>query len=178
MPQGFIHDELDIKLLVLYITSRAAGPLDFSTLTDLALCDSGVDYFLFSQAVTALVDSGHLLLEEGRYTITDKGRENINALESGLPSVVRGRCDRALAPVNAALRRVQEVTAQVLESDGRWYAELGLSDPSGPLLRLSLAAPSQLSAQQIVQNFQSEPESLFQRLLPLLLCEKEENPNA
>ena len=42
---GFIHDQLDIKLLVLYIMDRAAAPNDFATLTDLSLCDSGVDYF-------------------------------------------------------------------------------------------------------------------------------------
>ena len=39
---GFIHDKLDIKLLVLYIMDRAAAPIDFATLTDLSLCDSGV----------------------------------------------------------------------------------------------------------------------------------------
>lgn len=178
MPQGFIHDELDVKLLVLYITSHAAGPLDFATLTDLALCDSGVDYFLFSQAVSALVESGHLSLEDGRYSITDKGLEHSGALESGLPSVVRGRCDRALAPVNAALRRVQAVTAEAREENGRWRAELGLSDESGPLLHLTLAAPSQEFAQQIVQNFHSQPEALFQRLLPLLLGQKEDNTDA
>ena len=39
---GFIHGKLDIKLLVLYLTSRLAGPVDFATLTDLAMCDDGV----------------------------------------------------------------------------------------------------------------------------------------
>ena len=34
---GFIKDELDLKLLVLYIMSRAAGPLTFLQLLDLAL---------------------------------------------------------------------------------------------------------------------------------------------
>lgn len=178
MPQGFIHDELDIKLLVLYIASRAAGPLDFATLTDLTLCDSGVDYFLFSQAVSGLVERGHLQLENGMYAITEKGRENITALESGLPSVVRGRCDRTLAPINAALRRVRDITARAEEEDGRWRAELGLADESGTLLRLTLAAPSQESAQQIVQNFQNRAESIFQQLLPLLLNPTEDEANA
>ena len=39
---GFIHDKLDIKLLVLYILDRAAAPIDFATLTDLSMCDGGV----------------------------------------------------------------------------------------------------------------------------------------
>ena len=42
-PVGFIQNELDLKLLVLYIMSRAAGPITFLQLLDLALCDAGVD---------------------------------------------------------------------------------------------------------------------------------------
>ena len=34
---GFIHDKLDIKLLVLYILDRAAAAIDFATLTDLSI---------------------------------------------------------------------------------------------------------------------------------------------
>ena len=52
---GFIHGKLDIKLLVLYLTSRLAGPVDFATLTDLAMCDDGVDYFVYAEAVSELM---------------------------------------------------------------------------------------------------------------------------
>lgn len=45
---GFIQNELDLKLLVLYIMTRAAAPITFLQLLDLALCDAGVDYFLLS----------------------------------------------------------------------------------------------------------------------------------
>lgn len=174
MAQGFIHDELDTKLLVLYIMSRAAGPVDFATLTDLAMCDSGVDYFLFAQAVSGLVESGHLQLSDGLYTVTDKGRENSATLESGLPTVVRGRCDRAVARLNAHIRRAAQVTAQVSDREGHPTVELGLSDDAGPLLRLSLTTPSQELAQQIAQNFQARPEELFNGLLSLLLKPQEE----
>ena len=39
---GFIHDKLDIKFLILYITARLAGPVDFTTLAELSFCDEGV----------------------------------------------------------------------------------------------------------------------------------------
>ena len=41
MAIGFIQDDLDLKLLVLYIMSRAAGPITFLQLLELALCDAG-----------------------------------------------------------------------------------------------------------------------------------------
>ena len=68
---GFIHDKLDIKFLVLYLTARLAGPVDFPTLTELTMCDAGVDYFEFAEAVSELVETGHLTLEGDLYTITE-----------------------------------------------------------------------------------------------------------
>ena len=61
---GFIHDKLDIKLLVLYILNRAAAPIDFATLTDLSMCDSGVDYFQFAEAAAELLSATDKTLEE------------------------------------------------------------------------------------------------------------------
>lgn len=54
---GFIHDKLDIKFLILYLMARAAAPIDFPTLTDLTMCDDGVDYFEFTEAVAELVET-------------------------------------------------------------------------------------------------------------------------
>ena len=42
MP-GFIHDKLEIKFLILYITARVIEPIPFDTGWDLAMCDEGVD---------------------------------------------------------------------------------------------------------------------------------------
>lgn len=176
MPRhGFIHDPLDVKLLILYIMSRVAGPIDFATLTDLTLCDDGVDYFLFAQAVDQLIESGHLEKDVGGlYTVTEKGRANSGVMESSLPTVIRGRCDRALARLNAALRRDAQVTAQVVEeAEGRCRVELGLSDDAGPLLRLALAVPSQAQGRQIAQRFRDHPEESFNAILAYLLQDKE-----
>ena len=82
---GFIQDQLDLKLLVLYIMARVASPITFLQLLELALCDAGVDYFSLTEVVGHLVDTGHLTLEEERYSITDKGRHNSRICESSLP---------------------------------------------------------------------------------------------
>ena len=76
---GFIHDKLDIKLLVLYILDRAAAAIDFATLTDLSMCDSGVDYFQFAEAAAELLDSGHIAQDGEFYSITEKGRRTCAA---------------------------------------------------------------------------------------------------
>ena len=59
---GFIHDKLDIKMLELYLTDRAAGPLAPDTLAELAMSHEGVEYFDFAEATAELVETGHLTL--------------------------------------------------------------------------------------------------------------------
>lgn len=174
MPRpGFIHDPLDIKLLVLYVMARVGAPVDFSTLTTLSMQDDGVDYFLFAQAVEELVSSGHLLLtDDGRYSITEKGRTNSAVMENFLPSVVRGRCNRALARLNAQLRRDAQVSAEVTTAaDGRCQVALGLTDDAGPLLQIALTVPSEAQGRQAAERFQAAPEVALHALLDVLLSE-------
>ena len=94
--------------------ARVASPHRFPTLTELTMCDEGVDYFDFAEAVAELVDTGHLTLEEGVYAITDKGRQNGEACESSLPYSVKHKCNANLAKVNGILRRDAQVRTKVL----------------------------------------------------------------
>ena len=125
---GFIQDEMDLKLLVLYIMARIAAPITFLQLLELALCDAGVDYFSLTQAVEHLVETEHLSREGERYAITEKGRRNSEICESSLPYSVRRRCDDNLVRVNETLMREQQVQGEVLPNpDGTCTVRLRLA---------------------------------------------------
>lgn len=166
---GFIHDKLDIKLLVLYITDRAAAPIDFATLTDLAMCDSGVDYFQFAEAVSELTESGHLEQQGEFYAVTGKGRRACAAGESSLSPVIRQRCDRRIAPLNQALKRKAQVRAQVRQQAQGFDVCLSMDDDQGSLFSLTLLAPTQEDAQHIADGFLKHPDRVYNGLLGVLL---------
>lgn len=167
---GFIHDKLDIKLLVLYIMDRAAAPIDFATLTDLALCDEGVDYFQYAEAVSELTASGHLDQQGELYSITGKGRRACAAGESSLSPVIRQRCGRRLEPLNQALKRKSQVRAHVEESPQGFTVRLSMDDDQGSLLSLSLLAPTREDAQHIADGFLAHPDRVYNGLLGVLLA--------
>jgi len=166
---GFIHDKLDTKLLVLYITDRVAAPIDFATLTDLSLCDSGVDYFQFAEAVSELTDSGHLDQQGEFYAITDKGRRACAGGESSLSPVIRQRCDRRLAPLNEALKRKAQVRAKIAEQPQGFDVSLSMDDDQGSLFSLTLLSPTREDAQRIADGFLKHPERVYNGLLGVLL---------
>ena len=168
-PIGFIQDDLDLKLLVLYIMARAAGPITFLQLFELALCDAGVDYFSLTQAVDHMVATGQLTKEEDRYAITEKGRRNSQICEGGLPRSVRRHCDDNLIQVNAALRRESQVRARIMDrEDGTATLCLSLEDDSSPLLHLALLSPGREQAERWAEAFQSDPSALYMNVIKLL----------
>ena len=154
---GFIHDKLDIKFLVLYIMARVASPIDFHALTDLTMCDDGVDYFEFAEAVSELVETGHLTLEGDLYAITDKGRTN-------------GAACVNLARINGILRRNAQVRAHVEDRpEGGSTVKMELDDDKGNLFTLELFCGNREQARRLARGFKEEPERVYNDVITALL---------
>ena len=52
---GFVREQLDIKILILYILARLPGPVDRESLADIVFCDGAVNYFSFSECLSELI---------------------------------------------------------------------------------------------------------------------------
>ena len=165
---GFIQNELDLKLLVLYIMDRAVAPITFLQLLDLALCDAGVDYF-------SLTETEHLSLNGELYSITEKGRRNIEICQSSLPYSVRLRCDENLVKLNDTLMRQAQVqTGLQPNEDGTCTVRLYLADEAGPLMELKLISPSLAQGQTLTSKFQQSPEAIYHEIMALLVRHSQE----
>ena len=82
---GFIHDKLDIKILILFVLRRLPAPVDPETLLELCQVDGGIGYFDYSDCISELLQSGHMTEDEDGFQITDKGVRNADAVESSSP---------------------------------------------------------------------------------------------
>ena len=152
--------------------ARVASTVDFATLADLTFCDDGVEYFDFAESVAELVDTGHLALEEDRYTITEKGRRNGKICESSLAYSVRRKCDQNLARVNGVLRRDAQVRTETLpREDGGVTLRLILDDDKGNIMTLDMLTVSQEQAGRLAERFRAQPEKLYHGILQVLLEE-------
>ena len=171
---GFIQNELDMKLLVLYIMSHAAEPITFFQLLEIAMCDAGVDYFSLTQAVTHMVETGQLECQDDRYSITEKGRRNSEICESSLPYSVRMHCDDSMVQLNKLLRQEAQLQSSVSpNSDGTYTLHLCLNDVDTPLLKLDLLVPSTQQADTMAKTFKADPAGLYLHLTHLLMKQEE-----
>ena len=165
---GFIHEKLDIKILILFILRRLSGEVDPHTLGDLCQCDDGIGYFDYSDCLAELVESGHITETSTGYTITEKGARNADAVESSLPYSVRSKALKLIAPVEEQLRRAAMITAKHTVRDDGCFVTLAMSDGKGNIIDLTLLCANEEQAGKIEKNFRKDAENYYHKIAELL----------
>ena len=168
---GFIHEKLDIKILILFILRRLPGAVEPETLLELSQCDSGIGYFDYSDCLSELVETGHLKTDEkGRYSITEKGRQQGADVEDSLAVPVVQKVSVSIAEKQIQLRRDGFITTSVSQDDdGFWIATLNYRDDGMPMMRLSLMAPNEELAGRMAANLKKQADLLYKTNLDLAI---------
>lgn len=165
---GFIHEKLDIKILILYILRRLPSEVDPETLGELCQCDEGIGYFDYCDCLAELVETGHIDETKTGYTITAKGTRNVDAVGSSLPYSVRTKAEKLTAPVAEAMRRdAMIVTKHIVRPDG-CFVKLALSDGKGEILNLKILCADETQAKRMEKNFRLNAENDYLKMIELL----------
>ena len=166
---GFIHDKLDIKILILFILARLPGPVGSAALSEIVLCDGGIGYFDYTDCLSELIDTEHAVEETDGYSITAKGRRNGEAIESSLPYSVRKKVMGRISLAASAMKRSSMITAShTTNNDSSITAELSLSDGAGEIVSMKLLVPDEDSALRIEKNFRADAEGVYNKIIEML----------
>ena len=169
---GFIHEKLEIKMLILYVLRRLSGAVDLETLRSLCQCDDGVGYFDYAECLSDLVANENVSETKDGYRITEQGAHIADELESSLPYSVRAKALKLIEPVEERLRRMAMITARHSVGEGGCVVELAMSDGKGDVIRLSLLCAGEEQAETIEKNFRRDAEGYYQKIAELLSEEK------
>ena len=173
---GFIHDMLDVKVLILYVMTRVSYPVDIQQIYELCYQDDCLSYFDVCTAVPEMVKSGHLQeLENGCYGITDKGRADGSLTEDSIAFTVKQRAENAVSRFNRQIRRSSYVKTQIIPREsGDFSVLMSLDDEAGNLMTLELMAPNQRQAVRLGKLFERKAEAVYNLTMAELLDDEDE----
>ena len=172
---GFIHDMMDVKVLILFVSARVQYPVTAQEVYELCYQDECLSYFDVCTALPEMVASGHLEENEERYTITEKGRADGKLTEDSLVFSVRQRAENAIDKFNRQLRRQSFVKSQVIPRDsGDYSVVMSLDDEMGNLMTLELLAPNHRQALRLGKLFEEKAELTYNLIMTQLLDTEDE----
>ena len=176
---GFIHDMLDVKVLILFVMARVSYPVNMQQIYELSYQDDCLSYFDVCTAIPEMVKSGHLRELDGDcYEITEKGRADGALTADSIAFTVKQRAENAVARFNRQIRRSSFVKTQVFpRENGDFSVMLSLDDDFGNLMTLELVAPDQRQAVRLSKLFENKAEIIYNQTMTTLLEDEDELDN-
>ena len=173
---GFIHDMLDVKVLILFVMARVSYPVTSNEIYELCYQDECLSYFDVCTAIPEMVKSGHLKeTEDQKYEITEKGRADGALTEDSIAFTVKQRAENAVARFNRQIRRSSFVKTKVIPREsGDCSVIMALDDETGNLMTLELVAPNQRQAVRLGKLFEKKAEIIYNMTMAELLDDEDE----
>lgn len=174
---GFIHDMMDVKVLVLFVMARVNYPVTVQQIYELCYQDDCLSYFDVCTAVPELVASTHLReLENDCYEITEKGKADGSLTQDSIAFSVRQRAENAVARFNRQIRRSSFVKTQIIERENKDFSVImALDDELGNLMTLELLAPNQRQAVRLAKLFEKKAEMVYNLTMAELLDDEDDS---
>ncbi len=173
---GFIHDMMDVKVLILFVAARSNYPMTEQEVYELCYQDECLSYFDVCTAIPEMVASGHLhKVGEDRFEITEKGRQDGVLTEDSIAFTVRQRAENAVARFNRQLRRNSFVKTQIISHDnGECSVVMSLDDEMSNLMTLEMIAPNQRQAIRLSKSYEKKAEIIYNLIMSELLDENDD----
>ena len=173
---GYIHDMMDVKVLILFVMAGANYPMTAMEIYEVCYQDDCLSYFDVCTALPEMVKSGHVSeVEEGEYQITEKGRSDGILTEDSIAFTVKQRAQSAIERFNHRVRRSSLVKTKVLtRSSGDVSIFMSLDDDMGNLMTMELFAPDERQGARLARLFEKKAEMVYNLVMQELLSDEDE----
>jgi hypothetical protein len=166
---------LDVKVLILFVTSRANYPMSVQEIYENCYVDDCLSYFDVCTAIPEMVTTGHLKeSEEGKYIITERGREDGATTADSIAFTVRQKAENLINRFNRQLKRSSYIKTQIIPREGGEYSVImSLDDEVSNLMTLELVAPDQRQAVRLSRLFEKKAEAVYSLTMAELLDDED-----
>lgn len=170
---GGLRNRDDIRLLICYLLKSVDSPMTRQMLNEAMQEDGLANYFEVGQAIEELLKTGNItadiLGDDEVISVTDKGREAAEMLQTSLPKTVREKA------VNSAIRLITKARVErenqievTKEENGGYTITFTLFDKNTQFMKLSVYVCDSLQLEQVKQNFINDPVKVYSTIITSL----------
>lgn len=170
---GGLRNRDDIRLLVCYLLKSVDSPMTRQMLNEAMQEDGLANYFEVGQAIEELLKTANItadiLGDDEVISVTQKGREAAEMLQTSLPRTVRERA------VNSAIRLITKARVErenkievKKEENGGYTITFSLFDKNTQFMKLSVYVCDSLQLEQVKQNFINDPVKVYSSIITSL----------
>ena len=170
---GGLRNRDDIRLLVCYLLKSVDSPMTRQMLNEAMQEDGLANYFEVGQAIEELLKTGNItadiLGDDEVISVTEKGREAAEMLQTILPKTVREKA------VNSAIRLITKARVErenqievKKEENGGYTITFTLFDKNTQFMKLSVYVCDSLQLEQVKQNFINDPVKVYSTIITSL----------
>ncbi len=170
---GGLRNRDDIRLLVCYLLKSVDAPMTRQMLNEAMQEDGLANYFEVGQAIEELLKTGNItadILDENEViTVTPKGREAAELLQTSLPRTVREKAVNSAIRLTTRAKIERENKIEVRkEENGGYTITFTLFDRDTELMKLSVYVSDSLQLEQVKQNFINDPVKVYSSIITSL----------
>ena len=170
---GGLRNRDDIRLLVCYLLKSVDAPMTRQMLNDAMQEDGLANYFEVGPAIEELLKTGNITADiaddEEVLSVTDKGREAAELLQTSLPRTVREKAVNSAIRLTTRAKIERENKIEVKkEENGGYNITFTLFDRDTELMKLSIFVADSLQLEQVKQNFIDDPVKVYSTIITSL----------
>ncbi len=170
---GGLRNRDDIRLLVCYLLKSIDAPMTRQMLNDAMQEDGLANFFEVGQAIEELLKTGNItadiLDDEEVISVTEKGREAAELLQTSLPKTVREKAVNSAIRLTTKAKVERENKIEVKkEDDGGYTITFSLFDRDTEMMKLSIYVVDSLQLETVKQNFIYDPVKVYSSIITSL----------
>lgn len=173
VPGGLTANS-EIKILICHVLDAIKLPISQEDLFEALSGQGYANYFECADALSDLLNAGHVAQEElGFYCITPSGHEIAALLSGDVALTVRERTvKQALVLARRSNRRSTNTAEIVKNENGSYTLHCAVRDNDGVIFSLELIAPSLAAAQRMRDSFLDNAETILRDTIAKLTGEE------
>ena len=171
-------DQVEKKLLLLYLIDKMELPLTQSQISEFALAEDYINYFSLQQFLADMVEVNYLekSFENNStyYNVTDQGLMALEYFKKRIPAQLKNKINKYIEQNKKSIKKDYEVIANYFydKNSNEYIIKCGIYEDEMTLMELTLSVVSREEAKLICKNWRDNVNNLYGDILNKLIGEK------